>query len=65
MKDKGCDGGWPPYTYGEIKRMGGLESQQDYPYVGHEQMCRLNKSKLLAKIDGSVVLEGDENKQAA
>ncbi|KAF7234127.1 hypothetical protein EG68_12457, partial [Paragonimus skrjabini miyazakii] len=63
--DNGCNGGWPPYTYGEVKRLGGLETQQDYPYVGREQTCRLDKSKLLAKIDGSVVLESNESKQAA
>nr|AOH96646.1 cathepsin L-like protein [Paragonimus pseudoheterotremus] len=63
--DSGCNGGWPPLTYGEIKRLGGLEAQRDYPYVGREQTCRLDKSKLLAKIDGSVVLERDEYKQAA
>ncbi|KAF5400470.1 Cysteine proteinase [Paragonimus heterotremus] len=45
--------------------MGGLEAQEDYPYVGREQKCRLDKSKLLAKINGSIVLEKDEGKQAA
>ncbi|KAF6779606.1 hypothetical protein AHF37_00526 [Paragonimus kellicotti] len=63
--DHGCNGGWPPYTYGEVKRLGGLEAQRDYSYVGREQTCRLDKSKLLAKIDGSIVLERDEYKQAA
>ncbi|KAF6769383.1 hypothetical protein AHF37_09697 [Paragonimus kellicotti] len=48
--DSGCDGGLPQITYGEIIR---------------EQTCRLDKSKLLAKIDGSIVLEKDEYKQAA
>ncbi|KAF7243136.1 hypothetical protein EG68_10372 [Paragonimus skrjabini miyazakii] len=63
--DNGCNGGLPRRTYGEIIRMGGLETQKDYPYIGREQTCRLDESKLLAKIDGSVVLEKDEFKQAA
>ncbi|KAF7234408.1 hypothetical protein EG68_11871 [Paragonimus skrjabini miyazakii] len=63
--DNGCNGGWPPSTYGEVKRLGGLQRQQDYPYVGVEQTCRMDKSKILAKIDGSIVLEKDEKKQAA
>ncbi|KAF6768064.1 hypothetical protein AHF37_10360 [Paragonimus kellicotti] len=40
VEDSGCDGGYPPITYGEIIRMGGLEAQQDYPYVAKEQTCR-------------------------
>ncbi|KAF8571532.1 hypothetical protein P879_03531, partial [Paragonimus westermani] len=65
VKDNGCNGGYPPITYGEIIRMGGLEAQQDYPYVGWEQTCKMDSSKLLAKIDSSIVLEADEQKQAA
>ncbi|KAF5396609.1 Cysteine proteinase [Paragonimus heterotremus] len=45
--------------------MGGLEAQRDYPYVGWDQTCRMDRSKLLAKIDGSIVLEQNEQKQAA
>ncbi|KAA3670269.1 cathepsin F, partial [Paragonimus westermani] len=63
--DYGCDGGFPQETYGEIIRMGGLEAQKDYPYIAMEQTCRLDKSKLLAKINGSIVLEQDEHVQAA
>ncbi|KAA3671276.1 cathepsin F [Paragonimus westermani] len=63
--DNGCGGGWPPKTYREIKRMGGLEAQRDYPYIAKKQKCKLDESKLLAKIDGSFVLERNEHKQAA
>ncbi|KAF6776792.1 hypothetical protein AHF37_03516, partial [Paragonimus kellicotti] len=28
--DNGCHGGWPSNTYGEIRRLGGLEAQRDY-----------------------------------
>ncbi|KAF8563312.1 hypothetical protein P879_11129 [Paragonimus westermani] len=65
VQDSGCDGGYPPTTYGEIIRMGGLEAQRDYPYVGREQPCKLDESKLLAKINSSIVLEANEKKQAA
>ncbi|KAF5394290.1 Secreted cathepsin F [Paragonimus heterotremus] len=63
--DSGCSGGYPPETYKEIIRMGGLELQKDYPYHARDEECQLDKSKLLAKIDGSIVLEADEKKQAA
>ncbi|KAF5395352.1 Cysteine proteinase Cathepsin F [Paragonimus heterotremus] len=65
VKDSGCSGGYPPMTYGEVIRMGGLESQKDYPYVGREQKCQLDKSKLLARIDSYIILEANEEKQAA
>ncbi|KAF8564510.1 hypothetical protein P879_10415 [Paragonimus westermani] len=65
VRDNGCSGGYPPATYGEIIRMGGLEAQQDYPYVGRDQTCRMDSTKLLAKIDSSIVLEADEQKQTA
>ncbi|KAF7233974.1 hypothetical protein EG68_12044 [Paragonimus skrjabini miyazakii] len=61
----GCEGGYPTEAYKEIKRMGGLELEKDYPYVADNQTCKLDKSKLLVKIDDSVVLEIDEEKQAA
>ncbi|KAA3674843.1 cathepsin F, partial [Paragonimus westermani] len=63
--DHGCAGGYPPFTYKEIQRMGGLELQSDYPYTGWQQACRMDPSKLFAKINDSVVLETDEEKQAA
>ncbi|KAF5394000.1 Cysteine proteinase, partial [Paragonimus heterotremus] len=61
----GCEGGYPIEAYKEIKRMGGLELEKDYPYVADNQTCKLDESKLLVKIDDSVVLEIDEEKQAA
>ncbi|KAF5402407.1 Cysteine proteinase Cathepsin L [Paragonimus heterotremus] len=63
--DRGCNGGWTRKTYGEIIRMGGLEAQQDYPYIARKQECRLDKSKLVAKIDSSIALWPDERKHAA
>ncbi|KAF7258915.1 hypothetical protein EG68_03582 [Paragonimus skrjabini miyazakii] len=63
--DRGCNGGWTRRTYGEIIRMGGLEAQQDYPYIARRQQCRLDRSKLVAKIDSSIALWPDESKHAA
>ncbi|KAF6777477.1 hypothetical protein AHF37_03350 [Paragonimus kellicotti] len=37
----------------------------NYPYYGWDQACRMDSSKLFAKIDDSIVLEADEEKQAA
>nr|AAW28152.1 westerpain-10 [Paragonimus westermani] len=62
---QGCNGGWPASSYLEIMYMGGLESESDYPYVGVEQTCALNKEKLVAKIDDSIVLGPEEEDHAA
>ncbi|KAA3681418.1 cathepsin F [Paragonimus westermani] len=65
VMDHGCHGGWPTNAYMEIMRMGGLELQSDYPYVGVQQHCYLNKEKLLAKIDDLIVLGAYEEEHAA
>nr|AAD34707.1 cysteine proteinase [Paragonimus westermani] len=65
VMDYGCGGGWPTNAYMEIMRMGGLELQSDYPYVGVQQQCYLNKEKLLAKIDDLIVLGAYEEEHAA
>ncbi|KAF8566575.1 hypothetical protein P879_02111 [Paragonimus westermani] len=62
---QGCNGGWPASSYLEIMYIGRLESQDDYPYVGVEQKCALNKEKLVAKIDDFIVLGAKKDEHAA
>ncbi|KAF8563513.1 hypothetical protein P879_09702 [Paragonimus westermani] len=61
----GCNDVYSPATYLEIVKMGGLELAEDYPYVAKRQNCQMNPSKIVATIDGAVILEADERKQAA
>ncbi|KAF5395307.1 Cysteine proteinase [Paragonimus heterotremus] len=65
MAAEGCNGGWPASSYLEIIDMGGLESEADYPYVGVEQKCAMDKEKVVAKIDDLVVLGAYEEEHAA
>ncbi|KAF8565660.1 hypothetical protein P879_11438, partial [Paragonimus westermani] len=61
----GCNGGWPASSYLEIMHMGGLESQDDYPYAGVKEQCFMEKERLLAKIDDSIALGPSEDDNAA
>ncbi|KAK6013882.1 papain family cysteine protease [Ostertagia ostertagi] len=45
--DWGCSGGLPINAYQEIIRMGGLESEDDYPYEAKEKQCHLIRSNIL------------------
>lgn len=63
--DEGCNGGLPSQAYQEIQRMGGLMSEADYPYKGSDQKCKLDQSKLVAYVNGSVAISKDENVMAA
>nr|AAD29130.1 cysteine proteinase 1 precursor [Clonorchis sinensis] len=62
--DKGCNGGYPPKTYGEIEKMGGLELASDYPYTGVDGICYMNQSKFVAYVNESTVLPLSEKIQA-
>jgi len=48
--DDGCNGGNPPTAYDYVIRAGGLEPYADYPYVGVNEQCRFDKSKVAASI---------------
>eukprot|EP00116_Pleurobrachia_bachei_P014843 sb/3475105/ len=43
--DQGCNGGLPSQAYDEIKRIGGLETESDYPYTGRGQKCSFTTDK--------------------
>ena len=54
--DSQCNGGLMEYAYTYIQKTGGIESYEDYPYVGQVQTCKADKSKydpdvLIARLD--------------
>lgn len=59
-----CIGGSTWDAYKEIIRMGGLESEEDYPYTVHGSQCMLNKTKIRAFINDSITIAQDEQQIA-
>ncbi|KAK7083739.1 hypothetical protein SK128_005710 [Halocaridina rubra] len=58
--DEGCNGGMPENAYEAIKKLGGLESENDYPYDGKDEQCHFNRSMVKVTVNGSVELPQDE-----
>jgi len=48
--DDGCEGGDPPTAYEYIIEAGGLESEQDYPYIAEDESCRFKSQDIVASI---------------
>ncbi|XP_026229291.1 cathepsin L1-like [Anabas testudineus] len=60
--DKGCDGGYMGLAYKYVTDNGGLNSEEDYPYVGKKQKCRFKPSAVAAQCKGfKMIPKGDED----
>lgn len=59
--NEGCEGGWPLRALDDLKSIGGLESEADYPYRAVQGRCKFDKSKAAFSANGGALLkEGDE-----
>jgi len=56
----GCGGGTVELAYARIQQMGGLTTEQNYPYVGEDETCQTNLLKPVAKISGFVNLPSNK-----
>lgn len=63
--DQACGGGLPSNAYEAIEKLGGLETETDYSYIGKKQSCDFTTGKVAAYINSSVELSKDENEIAA
>lgn len=62
--NQGCNGGLMDQAFEYIKSVGGIESEDDYPYVAEEEpKCKFNKQLERAEVTGYVDVEsGSESK---
>ncbi|CAG9537696.1 unnamed protein product [Cercopithifilaria johnstoni] len=58
--DNGCNGGLPINAFREIKRMGGLEPEDKYPYKGKNETCHLVRRNIAVSIDDGVEIPRNE-----
>ncbi|XP_065836254.1 pro-cathepsin H-like [Oscarella lobularis] len=59
--NNGCDGGLPSHAFEYIHYNKGIESEEDYPYVGKDSKCKFNLSKVAATVKSSFnITKGDE-----
>jgi len=63
--DEGCNGGLPENAYKALEKLGGLETEGDYPYDGHNDKCQFNSTKVAAKVSGFVEVSKNETEMAA
>nr|XP_026490995.1 uncharacterized protein LOC113397064 [Vanessa tameamea]XP_026490996.1 uncharacterized protein LOC113397064 [Vanessa tameamea] len=62
--DDGCNGGLPDNAYRAIEQLGGLETENDYPYEGENDKCAFNKTLSKVKITSAVNITSNETDMA-
>ncbi|KAL0819900.1 hypothetical protein ABMA28_007909 [Loxostege sticticalis] len=62
--DHGCNGGLPDNAYRAIEELGGLETENDYPYEGEDDKCSYNKTLSRVHISGAVNISSNETEMA-
>ncbi|CAH0728121.1 unnamed protein product, partial [Brenthis ino] len=62
--DDGCNGGLPDNAYRAIEQLGGLETENDYPYEGENDKCVFNKTLSKVQISGAVNITSNETDMA-
>lgn len=61
FNNHGCDGGLPSQAFEYIRFNHGIELESEYPYVGRDEKCRFDPSKVVATVtDVHNFTQGDE-----
>ncbi|CAO2041916.1 unnamed protein product [Urochloa humidicola] len=63
--DAGCNGGLMTTAFRYLQKVGGLESEKDYPYTGTGGTCKFDKSRIVAQVKNFSVVSVNEDQIAA
>ena len=58
--DNGCNGGFFNTAFESIEKLGGLETESDYPYEGRNEQCHFNRSSVQVMIRDYVNISSSE-----
>nr|VZI32766.1 unnamed protein product [Spirometra erinaceieuropaei] len=64
-KDNGCAGGFMTTAFKAVEELGGLETEEDYPYKADTKKCSFDRSKARVYVNGSAELSQNETELAA
>lgn len=62
--DQGCNGGLMDNAYQMIEKLGGLETESDYPYDAEDEKCTFKKDKSVVQLSGALNISQDETAMA-
>lgn len=62
--DNGCGGGYMTDAYIAIEKLGGLETEEDYPYDAQDEKCHFNQSLVKVHVVNAVNISQDESEMA-
>lgn len=62
--DEGCNGGLMDNAYRVIEKLGGLESESDYPYEGSDDTCHFDVNRVEVQLTGAVNISHNETDMA-
>jgi cathepsin F len=58
--DYGCSGGWPHAAFDYVKKQGGQDTEQSYPYTARDGTCKFKAQTVAAKITGYNTISKNE-----